>query len=75
MIGFGCAVGCIGLQDRQSRLPQRLEMDPEFATPAAVAAAALAFNEGNPAGAVLDLVQLAITRATAKERSRFDFTA
>ena len=69
------AAGCIGLQDKQARLPQKLEHDPELAAPAAVAAAALAFNQGNPAGAILDLVQLAISRAIAKERSKLDFTA
>lgn len=63
-------VGCLGLQEKQSCLPSRLELDPEFASPAAVAAAALAINNGNPAGAIVDLVHLAILRASAKEASK-----
>ena len=55
------------MQEKQPRLPPRLELEPEFASTAAVAAAALAFNQGNPAGAVLDLVQLAILRASKRE--------
>lgn len=56
------------MEDKQPCLPPRLELEPEFASTAAVAAAALAFNQGNPAAAVLDLVHLAILRASARER-------
>lgn len=59
--------GCIGLQEKQPRLPPRLELDPALASTAAIAAAALAFNNGNPAEALLDLVHMAICRAATKE--------
>lgn len=43
-------------------MPARLDLDPETAHAAAVAAAALAVNSGNPAAALLDLLNLAMTR-------------
>ena len=42
--------------------PGRLEEDPATAHAAAVAAAALAMNHGNPAAALLDLLHLAMRR-------------
>lgn len=56
------------MQEKQPRLPPKLELDSNFAATAAVAAAALAFNNGNSAAALLDLVQLAILRASTKEK-------
>lgn len=57
--------------DAPARLPARLEEDPRTAHAAAIAAAALTANRGNPAAALLDLLHLAMSKrahqATAEE--------
>lgn len=47
---------------KSPRLPVKLEEDPRSAHAAAVAAAALAVNGGNPAAALLDLLHMAMNR-------------
>lgn len=58
---------CTGNCEGATGLPTRLENDPSTAHAAAVAAAALAVNSGNPAAALLDLLHLAMTRRLAAQ--------